>query len=80
MAKEKTDETPAPAKESKAKKLTHSQRVDALASAMSVVNDLCDSYEWPKPDKDAPDRVGISGISNAERLMAATNLVGKDTP
>ena len=62
-----------------AKKLTETQRVDELAKAMSVVNRLCDEYEWPKPSKEAPPRVGLDGITNAERLLAATNLVGKDT-
>ena len=60
-----------------ASKTTHAAAVKSLAEAMSVVNEVCDTYEWPKPDKSAPDRIGISGISNAERLMAATNLVGK---
>ena len=66
-------------KPKKAKTLTETQRVDELAKAMSVVNRLCDEYEWPKPSEEAPARVGLDGITNAERLLAATNLVGKDT-
>ena len=68
----KKEKTMAEAKADKA----HDAKVAELAAAVSVVNDVCDSYVWPKPDKDAPERVGISGVSNAERLYAATNLVG----